>query len=62
MALIKERNGLDPGHLKALAAADVFAHDHVVAADHIGLRFGELGAVPLVGAVGELFLLGAHQS
>lgn len=60
-ALIQKRHRLDSGHFKALAAADVFAHDHVVAADHIGLGLGEFGAVALVGAAGELLLLGAHQ-
>ena len=59
--LIEERDGLDSGNFKALAAADVLAHDHVVAADHIRLRFGKLGAITLVSAAGELLLLGPHQ-
>src|SRR5437868_1299983 len=60
-ALIQESDRLDSGHFKAFAAADVFAHDHVVAADHIRLRLGELGAVALVSTAGKLLLLGAHQ-
>ena len=60
-ALIQKRHRLDASHLKALAAADVLAHDHIVAADHVRLRLGELCAVALVGTSGELLLLGPHQ-
>src|SRR6266571_4542608 len=60
-ALIQECDRLDSSHFKSLAAADVFAHDHVVAADHIRLGFGELGAVAFVGTAEKLLLLGAHQ-
>ena len=59
--LIQKRHRLDSGNFKALAATDVFTHDHIVAANHIGLRLGELGAIALVGAAGELLLLGPHQ-
>lgn len=61
LTLIQERHRLDTRHLKALAAANVLAHDHVVATDHIRLRFGKLGTITLVGAAGELLLLGPHQ-
>ena len=59
--LLQKRYGLNAGDFKAFAAAHVLAHDHVIAADHIGLGFGELGAVALVGAAGKLALFGAHQ-
>jgi len=52
---------LHSGNFKALAAAYVLAHDHVIAANHVRLRFGKLGAIALIGAPGELFLLGPHQ-
>lgn len=59
--LIQERDRLDSGNFKALAAAYVLAHDHVVATHHVRLRLGKLGAVALVGASRELLLLGPHQ-
>ncbi len=49
------------GNFKALAAADVLAHHHIVATDHVRLRFGKLGPVTLVGSAGELLLLGPYQ-
>lgn len=59
--IVQKRDGLDSGHFKPLAAADVLAHCHIVTADHIRLRLGELGAVAFVSTAGELALLGAHQ-
>jgi hypothetical protein len=50
--LIQKRDGLYASHFKALAAADVFAHGHIVTTDHIRLRLGELGAVTLIGPAG----------
>jgi hypothetical protein len=61
VALIQERDRLDSGHFKALAAAHVLAHDHIVAADHVRLSLGKLGAIAFVGAAGELLFLGPHQ-
>jgi hypothetical protein len=40
---------LHASHVKALAAADILARNHVVFADHIRLGFREAGAVALVG-------------
>lgn len=45
---LEEGDGLDSGDLETLAAADVFAGDHIVAAHHIGLCLGEASAVALV--------------
>ena len=59
--LIQKSDGLYSGHFKALAAADVLAHGHIVTTNHIRLRLGELGAVALVGTARQLALLGAHQ-
>ena len=59
--LIQKCHRLDPGNFKALAATQVLAHDHIVAANHVRLRFGKLGTVALVSASGELLLLGPHQ-
>src|SRR6185369_3670155 len=59
--LFEKRHGLDAGDLKPLAATHVLAHKHVVFADHIGTRLGELGLVALVGAAGELLPLGSHE-
>src|ERR1700675_4572169 len=61
LVLVEKGDGLDAGDFDALAAADVLAHDQVVAADHVGAGLGEFGAVALVGAAGQLLLLGAHQ-
>ena len=61
-ALIQKCYGLNASNLKAFTATQVLAHDHIVATDHVRLRLGELGAVALVGASGELLLLGPHQA
>lgn len=58
---LQEGDGLDSGDFEALAAADIFAGDHVVAADHIGLRLGEAGAVALIGVAGQSTLLAADE-
>jgi hypothetical protein len=50
-----------PGEFEALAAAHVFAGEHVIFAHHIGSEFCEAGAIALVGAPGELSLLAAHH-
>jgi hypothetical protein len=60
-SIVQKGDGLNAGHVKAFAAADVLAHGHIVTADHIRLRLGELGAVALVGAAWQLPFLGAHQ-
>jgi hypothetical protein len=45
---------LELGNLKGFAAADIGARQFVVASYHVRLRFGEAGAVTLVGAAGQL--------
>jgi hypothetical protein len=47
------------GDVEAFAAAHVLARHHVIFADHVVAGLGEAGAVALVGAAGELTLLGA---
>src|SRR5579859_3921449 len=59
--LLQKRDALHAGNLKAFAATHVLAHHHVVAPQHVRLRFGELGTVPLVGPRRQRLLLGAHQ-
>ena len=46
--LIQKRHALYAGDLEAFAAADVLAHHHVIAAQHVGLRLGKLCAIPFV--------------
>jgi hypothetical protein len=58
---LDEGDGLDAGYVEALAAADVFAANQVVAADHVTLGLGEAGTVTLVGSARELSLLAPHQ-
>src|SRR6185503_17804560 len=58
---LEEGDGLDSGDLEALAAADVFACDHVVAAHHIGLGLGKAGAVALVGMARQGVLFAADD-
>ena len=58
---LEEGDGLDSGDFEAFAAADIFAGDHVVAADHVGLRLGEAGAVALVGVAGQAGFLAADE-
>src|SRR5579864_1564520 len=61
LCLIHKRDGLDAGHLEALAAAQVLAHYQIVAAHHVGAGLGEFGAITLIGPTREVFLLGPHQ-
>ncbi len=42
------------GDFEAFAAADVAAGYHVIAADHVGLGFGEAGPIAVVGVAREL--------
>ena len=56
---LDEGQGLELGDLEAFAAADVAAGYHVVAADHVGLGFGESGPVAFVGVAGDLRLFAA---
>jgi hypothetical protein len=49
------------GDFEALAAADVAAGYEVVAADHVGLGFGEAGPVALIGVARQLGALAAHD-
>jgi hypothetical protein len=58
---IRKYHRLQAGNFEAFAAADVFAGHHVVFAQHVGTGFGEAGAVALVGAAGELLLLGTDD-
>ena len=58
---MQKRDGLDPGDLKALAAADVFAGYLVVAAHHVGLGLGEARAVALVGVARQGILLATDE-
>src|SRR5262249_30621127 len=60
-ALLKKCHGLDAGDLEALAAAHVLADHHVVTAQHVGLRFRELGPIAIVGTRRQRLFLGAHQ-
>ena len=47
--------------LKALAASDVLAANHVIATHHVGLRLGEAGAVALIGMARQRCLLAPDQ-
>ena len=58
---VEEGNRLHAGNFKTLAAAQVFAHHKIIAANHIRARLGEFGAVALVSAARKLLLLGAHE-
>jgi hypothetical protein len=58
---LKERDGLYAGDLKWPAASRIDAGNLVVATHHVALRFGELGAVALIGAARHLAFLAAHQ-
>ena len=51
---LQERQCLQRGDLKALAAANVAAGHHVVAAHHVGLRLGKSGSVAVVGVARQL--------
>jgi len=58
---LQKGEGLQLGNFEALAAADVAASYEVVAADHVGLGFGETGTVALVGVAGQLGSLAANN-
>jgi hypothetical protein len=58
---LQEGDGLDSGDFEAFAAADIFAGDHVVSADHVGLGFGEAGAVAFVGVARQAVLFAADE-
>ena len=58
---LQEGYGLYACYLEAFAAADVFAGDHVVCADHVGLGFGEAGTVALVGVAGDPGFFAANE-
>src|SRR3954471_10774299 len=58
---LEESYGLHSGDFKALAAANVLAGQHIFGADHVGLRFGETGAVTFIRVSGETVLLAANQ-
>src|SRR5215813_5152079 len=47
--LLQKRHALHASYLKPLAAAHVLTDHHVVAPQHIRLRFGELCPVAIVG-------------
>lgn len=49
------------GDLEWLATANIGAGQFVVAPYHVGLGFGEAGAVPLVGAAGQLSLFAPYD-
>lgn len=57
---LNQEDGL-AGQIKTLAAADIAAGDHIVDANHVGTRLGELLLVLFVGASGSLRFLGAHH-
>src|SRR5579884_3680121 len=59
--LFEESDRLYAGNFKTFAAAHVFAGHHVISADHIGARLGELRAVALVSTGRELPLFSAYQ-
>jgi hypothetical protein len=58
---LNECHRLDACNLKPFAAAHILAAHHVVAADHVALRFGEAGAVTVVGSTGQLGPLAANN-
>jgi len=58
---LHEGYGLNSGDFKALAAADILAGHHVILANHIGLCFGELGAVTFVSMPGQLILFAPDE-
>jgi hypothetical protein len=59
-SLLGDHRGL-AGNVEALAAAHILAGHHVVFANHVGSKFGEAGAVALVGTAAKLVFLGAHH-
>src|ERR1022692_241712 len=48
--VLQKRYALHARNLEALAAADVLADHHVVAAQHVRLRFGEFRAIAIIGS------------
>ena len=58
---LQKCDGLDSGHIEALAAANVLASYQVVGAHHVALRLGKAGAVALIGIARKLRLLAAHK-
>jgi hypothetical protein len=58
---IEECDRLDACQFKPLAAANILASDLIFAQDHVGLRFGEAGAVTFVGARGQAVFLAPDQ-
>jgi hypothetical protein len=60
-ASVHKRHRLHTCDFKALAAAQVLAHDQIVAPHHVRACFGEFGAVAFVSPGRELSLFGAHQ-
>jgi hypothetical protein len=59
--LPKEGHALHARDLKAFAATYVLAGHHVIAPQHVGLRLGELGAIPVVSPGRQAFLFGPHE-
>lgn len=58
---LQERHGLNSRYFEALATADVFACDHVVPPHHVGLGFGETGAITLISVAGQSIFLTADE-
>jgi len=58
---LDEGDGLKTGHFKTFAAAHILAGELIVAADHIGLSFGEAGAIAFIGSAGNLSFLAADD-
>lgn len=59
--ILQKRHTLHARNLKALAAAHVLAHHHVVAPQHIRLRLGKLRAIPIIRSRRQTFFLRPHQ-
>ena len=58
---LKERDGLNACHFKALAAAHILARNYVVAAHHVGLGLGEAGAIALISIPRKSVLFAPHE-
>src|SRR5215813_2565052 len=58
---IEKRHRLNTRNFKTLAAAQVLAHNQIVATDHVGAGLGKFGAIALIGAWRKLSFLGAYQ-
>src|ERR1019366_8476377 len=59
--LLDERHRFDAGDVEGAAAVEILAGGLVVEEDHVALRLGELGAVPIIGAGRQAILLFAHH-